>query len=110
MLCRWQEKEREQIVARQARTKRPPGDPLYLPILTNRTQKTETESLPNGKAGKDEEQRRKKIKNMQIVMKVSVNGSKLRDEDGQVPFFLLCPLLCGQPHGFLATDCQHVCA
>jgi len=87
-----EEAERQRILARQAKTKRAPGDPVYLPILTNRTQKTEMDALPDGKVGKEEEQRRKKIKNLQFVMKVSVNGFKLRDEDGQV-----CPLLQAAP-------------
>lgn len=75
--------EREKILQRQQRTKRPPGDPLYIPMLTDKTQKTDINSLPKGKAGEEEGKRRKRIRNNLILtMKISVNGKMLRNEDG----------------------------
>jgi len=79
-----EETERAKIRERQSKTKRQAGDPMYIPILTDRTQRTETESLPDGKSSVEEGKRRKKIRSLKLVMRISVNGHMLRNQDGQV--------------------------
>ena len=82
------EAKKEEILKRQNATKRQPGDPLYIPLLSDRAQRTETEALMAMPASsieaKLELQRRKKIKALKLVMRISVNGHMLRDDDGQV--------------------------
>ena len=84
-----QESHRREIVERQEKTKRPPGTPLYIPVLSHSKSPTESDSLPTGKTdkggrGEAERKRRERVRNLKLLMRISVNGHYLPDETGAV--------------------------
>ncbi|EKX45015.1 hypothetical protein GUITHDRAFT_163401 [Guillardia theta CCMP2712] len=78
------EAAKKAIRDRQERTKRSPGDPIYLPVLTYTAAKTETDALPQTSSGKSEAMRRKKLKDLKIIVRLSVNGNWLKDDEGNI--------------------------
>eukprot|EP00960_Hanusia_phi_P059627 764236-Hanusia_phi.AAC.4 len=79
-----EENARKAIRDRQDKTKRTPGDPIFIPVLTYTAARTETEALPQTPSGKSEASRRKKIKDLKIILRITVNGNWLKDYDGNI--------------------------
>lgn len=80
---------REEILERQRRTKRAPGDPIYVPLFSDKGQRTDTDQLPkNGSrlttAAKAEKARREAVRALNLSLRISVNGRLLTREDGSV--------------------------
>lgn len=72
-----------QIKERHSRTKRRPGSPIYIPIFSEQKARTETGSLPASGDGAKEKKRRAKIKNLDLFIRIVVNGRTLTNSNGR---------------------------